>query len=131
MTLSDVTVPLCAVACEADHIAAWKASFAGVSQMGSPDKTFVLAESGHVAGVINPPGKDKYGHYLGATPEGASEAWRSSAQRRQGSWWPSWEGWLRQRAGSDVSARLPGTGNHPVLGDAPGEYVRTKGSAGE
>ena len=131
LTLSDVNVPLCAVACEADHIAAWKASFAGISRMGSGDKTFVLAESGHVAGVINPPGKDKYGHYLGTAPEGASEEWRSSAQRHSGSWWPSWEGWLRQRAGADVAARLPGTGNHPVLGDAPGEYVRAKVSAGQ
>lgn len=123
LTLEDVQIPLCAVACETDHIAAWKSSFAGIAKMGSSDKTFLLAESGHVAGVISPPGKDKYGHYTGPMPEGPADVWREAAKRHGGSWWPHWESWLRGRSGEETPARAPGAGNHPVLGDAPGGYV--------
>jgi polyhydroxyalkanoate synthase len=63
VSLRDVQVPLCAIACETDHIAHWKGSFNGIKQMGSTDKTFILSESGHIAGIINPPSKGKYGHY--------------------------------------------------------------------
>ncbi len=63
LSLSDVSVPLCAIACETDHIAAWKASYNGIRQMGSKNKTFILSESGHIAGIVNPPSKKKYGHY--------------------------------------------------------------------
>ena len=61
--LKDVDVPLCAIACETDHIAAWKDCYRGVQQMGSKDKTFIMTQSGHIAGIVNPPTKVKYGHY--------------------------------------------------------------------
>src|SRR6056297_911893 len=63
LRIRDVKVPLCAIACETDHIAAWTSSYAGFRKMGSRSKTFMLSESGHIAGIINPPSKKKYGHY--------------------------------------------------------------------
>ncbi len=68
--LSDIKLPICAIACETDHIAAWRSSFAGMAQFGSKDKTFILSESGHIAGIVNPPTKDKYGHYTNDGPAG-------------------------------------------------------------
>jgi polyhydroxyalkanoate synthase len=119
--LKDVKVPLCAVACETDHIAAWKASYDGVRGMGSKSKTFILSESGHIAGIVNPPSKKKYGHYTSDAPvAGDPEAWLAEADFNEGSWWPRWEGWLRSRSGSLIPARqLPDS----VLAPAPGTYV--------
>ncbi len=124
VSLSDVSVPLCAIACETDHIAHWKGSFNGVRQMGSPDKTFFLAQSGHIAGIINPPSKGKYGHYTGGPPQGAPEDWLAAATFHQGSWWPRWRDWLAERSGPQVAARVPGDGPLPVLCAAPGTYVK-------
>ncbi|WP_209425433.1 class I poly(R)-hydroxyalkanoic acid synthase [Pararhodobacter sp. SW119] len=120
VTIEGVKVPLCAVACETDHIAAWKSSFRGVAQMGSKDKTFILSESGHIAGIVNPPSKKKYGHYISdATLEDADD-WRAGATHHEGSWWPRWEAWLRGRSGKQIAARpLP----EEVLAPAPGTYV--------
>jgi len=120
--ISGVKVPLCAVACETDHIAAWKSSLRGVSKMGSADKTFILSESGHIAGIVNPPTKQKYGHYTSDGPLDDAPAWRAAASYHAGSWWPRWEEWLRPRSGRKVAARvLP----EPNLGPAPGTYVLT------
>jgi polyhydroxyalkanoate synthase len=121
--LADVKVPLCAVACETDHIAPWKASFNGVRQMGSTDKTFILSQSGHIAGIINPPAKGKYGHYTNDAPKEAAEDWLKGATFTQASWWPRWRDWLAGRSGPQVPAREPGTGPLPVLCAAPGTYV--------
>ncbi len=123
VSLSDVTLPLCAIACETDHIAQWKGSFNGIKQMGSKDKTFILAQSGHIAGIINPPAKGKYGHYTSGTPKGAPEEWLAGATFNQGSWWPRWRDWLAERSGPQVAAREPGEGPLPVLCPAPGTYV--------
>ncbi|MEM7718226.1 MAG: class I poly(R)-hydroxyalkanoic acid synthase [Pseudomonadota bacterium] len=122
--INDVKVPLCAVACEADHIAAWTTSYTGVRKMGSRSKTFILSESGHIAGIVNPPSKNKYGHYTNASwPDGASE-WQSTATFHQGSWWPTWENWLKPRSGKQVTARIPGSQKgYKVLAPAPGTYV--------
>ena len=119
--ISGVKVPLCAIACETDHIAAWRSSFRGVSQMGSTNKTFILSESGHIAGIVNPPSKKKYGHYTSDAPiAGDPAAWLAEADYNEGSWWPRWEGWLRNRSGSLIPARqLP----ESVLAPAPGTYV--------
>lgn len=121
--LSDVTLPLCAVACEADHIAPWKDCWRGVAQMGSRDKTFILSQSGHVAGIVNPPTRQKYGHYLSdhGFAEGHQE-WRDAAAFQPSSWWPTWGAWLAERAGPLVEARDPGEGMEP----APGRYVHER-----
>ncbi|MGR3248082.1 MAG: class I poly(R)-hydroxyalkanoic acid synthase [Paracoccus sp. (in: a-proteobacteria)] len=123
LRLSDVTVPLCAVACESDHIAPWKDCWRGVAQMGSRDKTFILSQSGHIAGIVNPPSKKKYGHYLSDHGFiGGADAWRDHAAFSEGSWWPHWGGWLAGRAGPMVDARDLDEGLEP----APGRYVHDR-----
>ncbi|MDG2451866.1 MAG: class I poly(R)-hydroxyalkanoic acid synthase [Paracoccaceae bacterium] len=121
--LSDVDVPLFAIACETDHIAAWTSSYRGVQQMGSNNKTFVMSESGHIAGIVNPPSKKKYGHYTNTDLNADSTDWQNAAMRHDGSWWPRWEGWLSQISGAKQAARAPNASNDPALGDAPGTYV--------
>ena len=121
--LSDVTLPVCAIACETDHIAPWKDSWRGIAQMGSRDRSFILSESGHIAGIINPPSKKKYGHYTSdAGFDGDSAAWLAGAEKHEGSWWGRWGEWLAGRSGPMVPARDPGEG----FGPAPGEYVHER-----
>ena len=119
VSLADVTLPLCAIACETDHIAPWKASFNGIKQMGAVDKTFILSQSGHIAGIVNPPAKGKYGHYTHQGPMADPESWRQGAEFSAASWWPRWGAWLAERSGSQVAARAAAQ----VLCDAPGTYV--------
>ena len=126
LTLDDVDVPLCAIACETDHIAPWKDSYRGVQAMGSKDRTFIMAQSGHIAGIVNPPTKNKYGHYTNTDLSLDHEAWLAGAEFHEGSWWPRWGEWLKKRAGAQVAARAPGDSAHPILCDAPGTYVTVK-----
>ncbi len=128
LSIKDVDVPLCAIACETDHIAAWTSSYDGVRQMGSNDKTFILSESGHIAGIVNPPSKKKYGHYTGPDLGLTHEDWKRSADFNEGSWWPRWGTWLAKHSGAQVPARDPGDSSHPVLCAAPGTYVVAKRS---
>ena len=128
LKLSDVDVPLLAVTCQTDHIAAWKDCYRGVQQMGAKDRTFVLSESGHIAGIVNPPSKKKYSHYTNSDLTGAPDAWLEGAVRHDGSWWPLWEAWLRKRSGKKVAARIPGDSDYKLLEPAPGSYVRIKAS---
>ena len=126
LTLDDVDVPLCAIACETDHIAPWKDSYRGVQAMGSKDRTFIMAQSGHIAGIVNPPSRNKYGHYTNTDLSLDHEAWLAGAAFHEGSWWPRWGEWLKKRAGAQVAARAPGDSAHPILCDAPGTYVTVK-----
>jgi polyhydroxyalkanoate synthase len=119
VSLADVTLPVCAIACETDHIAHWRGSFNGVRQMGSRDKTFILSESGHIAGIVNPPSKGKYGHYTNDGAMTTPEEWKAGATFHEGSWWPRWGAWLAARSGKMVPARPPAE----VLAPAPGTYV--------
>lgn len=126
VSLHEVTVPLCAIACESDHIAPWKSSFQGVARMGSRDKTFLLSGSGHIAGIVNPPTRERYGYRSSsnAPVAGKPEDWLAATVQNAGSWWPRWGEWLGRRSGAMVSARLPGdTAGYPALCDAPGTYV--------
>lgn len=124
VSLNDIQIPVCAIACETDHIAHWRGSFNGFKQMGSTDKTFIVSQSGHVAGIINPPSKGKYGHYTNAGPvAGNPDDWMASASFNTGSWWPRWGAWLAAQSGGQVAARIPGDSGHPVLCAAPGTYV--------
>ncbi len=127
--LSGIKIPVCAIACETDHIAAWKGSFNGVKQFGSKDKTFVLSQSGHIAGIVNPPSKNKYGHYTNDGPMTTPEEWQAGATFHPGSWWPRWGEWLASRSGKQIPARVPGDSTNPVLAQAPGTYVVAKPSA--
>ena len=126
LTLDDIDLPICAVACETDHIAAWKDSYRGIQQMGSKDKTFIMTQSGHIAGIVNPPTRNKYGHYTNPDMSLDHEAWLQGAEFTEGSWWPRWEGWLKKKSGRKIKARIPGDSTHPALCDAPGTYVNKK-----
>ncbi|MGB8815245.1 MAG: class I poly(R)-hydroxyalkanoic acid synthase [Paracoccaceae bacterium] len=123
VSLGNITLPICAIACETDHIAAWRGSYNGIKQFGSKDKTFILSESGHIAGIINPPSKGKYGHYTLDAPMTTPDEFRAGATYTQGSWWPRWGAWLAAHSGSKIPARVPGDSTNPVLAPAPGTYV--------
>src|SRR6056297_1626992 len=127
--ISDVKVPLMSVTCESDHIAAWKDCYRGFQQTGSKDRTFIVSESGHIAGIVNPPTKKKYGHYTNEDLSGAADEWMANATYHEGSWWPRWEAWLAKRSGKMVAAREPGDSEHPALAPAPGTYVQKKATA--
>jgi polyhydroxyalkanoate synthase subunit PhaC len=118
--LADVQTPICAVACETDHIAAWKSSYRGLQAMGSADKTFILSESGHIAGIVNPPTKNKYGHWTNPDLTLPAADWQATGDKTPGSWWPRWGEWLAERSGGQVTAREPAVSD---LGAAPGTYV--------
>ncbi len=122
----DVTVPVMAITCETDHIAAWKDCYRGVQQMGSRSKTFVVSESGHIAGIVNPPSKKKYGHYTNTDLKLDADSWLKGAEFHEGSWWPLWEAWLKKRSGKQVPARDTGDSQHSRLAPAPGTYVLVK-----
>ena len=126
LSLRDVDSPLCAIACETDHIANWQDSYRGVQQMGSRSKKFILAESGHIAGIVNPPSKEKYGYYLNPDLKAAPEIWQAHAEHFAGSWWHDWASWLKKRSGKKQGALTPGTADLPVICNAPGTYVAQK-----
>ncbi|MCC3344481.1 class I poly(R)-hydroxyalkanoic acid synthase [Psychrobacter sanguinis] len=126
--LSKVTTPTYVVAALQDHIVKWKGSYQSTQVLGG-NVTFVLAESGHVAGIINPP-TGKYGFYTHDLNVSDPEQWFDLAQKQDRSWWLHWREWISNYSEGKVPARQPGKdtkGNElPVLCDAPGEYVRIK-----
>lgn len=126
LKLEDIDVPLIAIGCETDHIAPWKDSYRGVRMMGSADKTFVMTQSGHIAGIVNPPSKGKYGHYTNDNLSLDHEDWLEGAKFHEGSWWPRWGAWLENRSDGKVDARIPGEKGRDTLGEAPGAYVVRK-----
>jgi polyhydroxyalkanoate synthase subunit PhaC len=89
---------------------------------------FVLAGSGHIAGVVNPPAAQKYGHWVSEGSTGFADAgeWIQQAEQRSGSWWVDWSDWLNPQSGPLVPARVPGAGALTPLEDAPGSYVRVR-----
>ncbi|WP_371054478.1 PHA/PHB synthase family protein [Rhodosalinus sp. K401] len=123
LRLRDVDVPFCAVSCESDHIAQWKDCYRGFQQTSSRSRIFILSQSGHIAGIVNPPSKKKYGHYTHDDLRLDHENWRAEAEFHEGSWWPRWDSWLARRSGKWVPAREPGDSQHPPLAEAPGTYV--------
>lgn len=125
LALSKVTMPIYNLATKEDHIAPAKSAFLGSQFFGGP-VTYVMAGSGHIAGVVNPPAKVKYQHWTGGPVKGDFNDWVASATEHPGSWWPHWIGWLREQAPKTVKARTPGSDKLPAIGDAPGEYVRVK-----
>jgi polyhydroxyalkanoate synthase len=123
--LSKATIPVYELAARDDHIAPARSVFTGAKALGGAVR-FVLSGSGHVAGVVNPPGAAKYQHWIGGPPEGDFDAWVAAAQEYPGSWWPDWIAWLAEQAPAKVPARKPGGGKLAPLADAPGEYVRVR-----
>ena len=125
LDLGKVTIPIYNLATREDHIAPAKSAFLGSKFFGGPVK-FVLAGSGHIAGVVNPPYKPKYQYWTGGPPTGNVESWIASAEEHPGSWWPDWLGWIRTQDPAEVAARQPGGGKLPAIEDAPGSYVKVR-----
>jgi polyhydroxyalkanoate synthase subunit PhaC len=111
-----------------DHIVPWKSAYAS-TQLLSNDVTFVLGASGHIAGVINPPAKNKRNYWTNDTLDAEPEGWFDGAEKVAGSWWPTWYAWLAPQAGTQVPARnKPGNATYTAIEEAPGAYVREKAS---
>ena len=85
----------------------------------------MLSASGHIAGVVNPPGS-KYGHWENDKNPPTAEDWLATATAVPDTWWPVWERWVSQYAGGEVPARHPGDGKLKPLEDAPGSYVKVR-----
>ena len=125
LDLKKVKIPIYELATREDHIAPARSVFTGAKLFGGPVR-YVLSGSGHIAGVVNPPGKPKYQYWTGAKPAGEFEDWLAKAQETKGSWWPDWLEWITAQSPKKVPARQPGDGKNKPVCDAPGEYVRVK-----
>ena len=119
--LSLVNLPTYMLAAREDHITPWKSTYRGLRAMKGT-KRFVLAASGHIAGVVNSPESGKYSHWVATSTPADPDAWEASATEMSGSWWPDWQRWVTRLATETVPAREPG-GPVPVIEDAPGSYV--------
>jgi polyhydroxyalkanoate synthase len=126
LDLGKVMVPLYNLATREDHIAPARSAFLGSKFFGGPVR-FVLAGSGHIAGVVNPPNKVKYQYWTGGKAgTGTLEAWIKKAQEHPGSWWPDWINWIKSHGADEVPAREPGGGALVPIEDAPGRYVKVR-----
>ncbi|MBM3560225.1 MAG: class I poly(R)-hydroxyalkanoic acid synthase, partial [Alphaproteobacteria bacterium] len=125
--LTTIDVPVFALGTREDHIAPWKATYAATQTYSGPVK-FVLAGSGHIAGVVNPPSPDnrRYGYMTNSRNPKSPDAWLAGAKETPGSWWPEWRKWLDKFAGPAMPARQPGSGGLRAIEDAPGSYVRVR-----
>jgi polyhydroxyalkanoate synthase len=117
-----ISTPSYFLTTEDDHIVLWNASYKG-AQAHSGDVKFVLGGSGHVAGVVNPPSKNKYGYRSAEGLPESSDEWLASAVWEEGSWWLDWHDWNIQFAGDHVKKRIPGRGKYKTIEPAPGSYV--------
>ncbi len=126
LDLKKVKVPVYNLATREDHIAPAKSVLHGSQFFGGPVK-YVLAGSGHIAGVVNPPSKPKYQYWTGDAPKGSDvEAWMKTATEHPGSWWPDWLDWIKSLNDKTVPARAIGGGKLKALEDAPGSFVKAK-----
>lgn len=124
LSLADVTIPVYNLASKEDHIAPALSVFLGSQYFGG-DVEFVMAGSGHIAGVVNPPAAKKYQYWTGGKPTGDFDQWLASAMEHPGSWWTHWQHWIETQDDTLVPARKPGK-HMKTLGDAPGTYVKVR-----
>ncbi|HSW14480.1 MAG TPA: alpha/beta fold hydrolase [Solimonas sp.] len=130
LRLHGVPVDLGRVKCDSyllsgttDHITPWKACYRSTQLFGG-NKTFVLSSSGHIQSILNPPGNKKAAFWTGGNTGPDAETWQAGAERHDGSWWPHWHAWLKQRSGAMQAAPAQeGSADYPVLAAAPGQYV--------
>ncbi len=125
--LRKIDIPIYLQAGKEDHIAPAKSVYKATQIFSGPVR-FMLAGSGHIAGVVNPPRNRKYQHWLNETQHNPPtlEEWRAGAQEFPGSWWHDWDKWLSAKSGPKVPARVPGAGGLPAIEDAPGSYVKVR-----
>ena len=112
-----------------DHIVPWDSAYAS-TQLTQGPTTFVLGASGHIAGVINPPQKNKRSYWTSAKPgtfPPTAKEWLATAQEHPGSWWTGWGEWLASQAGKKIAApKQMGSKKHAPIEPAPGRYVLRK-----
>ena len=126
--LGAIDIPSYVYASREDHIVPWKGAYRNVDVL-SGSRRFVLGASGHIAGVINPPAKNKRSHWIGrgAALPATADAWFEHATEHAGSWWPDWSAWLAEFGGKQVAApKAPGSRTWKAIEPAPGRYVKEK-----
>lgn len=125
LDMRKVTIPVYSLATREDHIAPPKSVYVGANLLSGPVR-YVLAGSGHIAGVVNPPAKMKYQYWADGPAGGDYEGWLDGAQEHKGSWWPDWLAWFSALSPQDVPAREVGGGRLTPIEDAPGRYVKQR-----
>ena len=125
--LRDIRIPVYLQASRRDHIAPAASVYKAMNLFSGP-RRFVLAGSGHIAGVINPPDRNKYQHWInpGRRRPRSLDEWMEGAEEHPGSWWPDWHRWMSRRSGRRAAARVPGEGGLGPIEPAPGSYVRVR-----
>lgn len=122
--LNKIKIPSYFISAKEDHIALWQGTYRGALNTGG-NKTFVLGESGHIAGIVNHPDKKKYGFWLNDNLDDSADEWLSNATHNEGSWWTHWNQWLQ---GFETEEKIEpfnqGSELNPVIGKAPGNYVK-------
>jgi polyhydroxyalkanoate synthase len=123
--LTKITNDCFIVAGVTDHITPWKACYRTTQLLGSKNIEFILAHSGHIQALLNPPGNPKAKYYRGSgKPPATTDEWMMGASEQPGSWWPLWAEWLKERSGPAKAApKTLGSKNHPGGDPAPGKYV--------
>ena len=125
LDLRKIKTPTYIVATREDHIAPWKSAYRA-TQLYSGPRRFVLAASGHIAGIVNPPAAKKYCYWENDRLPKEPDDWLAGSRQKEGSWWPDWDAWTKTQAGEEVPARVPGAGRLKALSDAPGDYARVR-----
>jgi polyhydroxyalkanoate synthase len=123
--LKNVKIPVYNLATREDHIAPAKSVFVGSKLFGG-DVTYVVSGSGHIAGVVNPPDRNKYQYWSNGPVEGAFEDWLAQATETPGSWWPHWHQWVLAHDAEKAKPRRPGGDQLNPIEEAPGSYVRVR-----
>lgn len=123
--LRKIKIPVYILSTKEDHIAPWESTFSATHLYGGNTK-FVLASSGHIAGVVNPPVSNRYGYRTNVKKAKTPGQWLDGATEHDGSWWPDWDRWVKKFSGGQIAARNPGTGKLKAIEDAPGSYVKVR-----
>lgn len=124
--LSKAKVPIYILASREDHIVPWRSAYRSKDLIGKEPR-FVLAASGHVAGVINPPARNKRSYWTSDNLNCDAGDWLGRAKERAGSWWPDWDSWLKGHSSGTIPAPTqPGNANYQTIEAAPGRYVKQK-----
>jgi polyhydroxyalkanoate synthase len=125
--LRRIEIPVFLLATREDHIVPWRSAYRTLGLVGSADRTFVLGASGHIAGVVNPPAKNRRSYWVGEPYPADPDAWLAQAEERPGSWWPLWTQWLARHAGGErVAPRATGAVQYKPIEPAPGRYVKQR-----
>jgi len=125
LDLSKVKIPIYLQSAKEDHIAPYRSVYKSTKLFKGP-VTFMMAGSGHIAGVINHPDAHKYQHWTNDKLPEKVEDWVAGATETPGSWWPHWDKWLSKLSGKKVPARTPGDHKLKVIEPSPGTYAKMK-----